>query len=312
MIVTVTPNTGLDRVIFVEGFAWGKTMRAHDSAWGMGGKATDVSLVLGRLDEDNLATGFAAGETGHRMVRVLEAHTATKCNFVWVDGETRTNYVLIDTILRSQSTITVSGLQVNRQHVAALERNLASVVSSAACVVVGGSLPPGAPIDLHARLITLARRASVPTILDASGKALRLGVKAGPTVLKPNRDELETLAGRPLYSKEDILSAAARLVQGGIKLVVATMGHRGLWAVSSTEAVFIPPLPVEVVNTAGAGDALVAGISVGIARGWCWQEGLRLGTAAAAAVCMTPGTAVCQRADIEQFLSKVTIIPLQS
>lgn len=96
MIVTLTPNTGLDRVIFLSQFEWGQTIRATDSTLAMGGKGTDVSMVLAALDYPSLALGFAAGGTGQRMVQMLEEQGG-RCDFVWVEGETRTNYVLIDT-----------------------------------------------------------------------------------------------------------------------------------------------------------------------------------------------------------------------
>jgi len=307
VIITVTPNTGLDRVIFIKDFHWGKTIRAYDSALGMGGKATDVSFVLGELGEPNIATGFAAGETGQRMVQMLQQHTATQCDFVWVDGETRVNYILVDTAQGVQSTITVAGLQVSKEHVGELKQRFTRLLPNARCVVIGGSLPQGVPLDLYPDLIAQARQAGLPVILDASGEVLRCGAEAIPTVLKPNRDELETLVGHPLRSDEDILGAARELVRRGIALVVATAGKRGLWAVSEAETLFAPSLPIEPVNTAGAGDALVAGIARGLARGWSWREGLRWGIAAAAAVCLTPGTAVCHRADVERLLGEVQI-----
>ncbi|MEA3345430.1 MAG: class II aldolase/adducin family protein [Chloroflexota bacterium] len=82
MIVTLTPNTGLDRAIFLERFEWGQTIRAAGSTLAMGGKGTDVSMVLGTLGYPNLALGFAAGETGQRMQQMLEDQGAG-CDFAW-------------------------------------------------------------------------------------------------------------------------------------------------------------------------------------------------------------------------------------
>lgn len=312
MIVTVTPNTGLDRVIFVRDFSWGSTLRAEASAWGMGGKATDASLVLGELGEANIATGFAAGETGQRMVQMLQRHPITRCDFIWVEGETRVNYVLVDTARSVQSTITVAGLRVSEQNVLELLARFHVLIRNAACAIIGGSLPEGAPSDLHGRLIAEARQQGVPTILDASGDALRLGFEAGPTILKPNRDELSALVRLPIRSDVDVVAAARKLLGKETQLVVVTAGDRGAWAVREDGEYHVPALPIDVVNTAGAGDALAAGIAAGIARGWPWQDGLRLGIAAAAAVCLTPGTAICCRADVEHLMKRVRLFPIPS
>ena len=307
MILTITPNTGLDRIIFLENLALGKTIRAQDSAWGMGGKATDATMVLGELGEPAIATGFAAGETGQRMVRMLCSYPTNRCQFVWTEGETRTNYVLVDTAQKAQSTITVAGLRVTPIHIAELEAVIDEEMAHTSCVIMGGSLPQDAPPELYARLIQKAKARGLPTILDASGDALKAGASALPTILKPNRDELETLAGTTLRTDQEVLRAAQALVQKGVQMVVATVGQDGLWVVRPDTVLYAPPLPISPVNTAGAGDALVAGMATGIARGWPWSQGIRLGMAAAAAVCLTPGTAICHRDDIERLLPKVQL-----
>lgn len=307
MIITVTPNTGLDRVIFCEGFDLGKTIRATNIAWGMGGKATDATLVLGELEYPVLALGFAAGDTGHRMVTMLEQHPTIETAFTWVHGETRTNYVIIDIIRRDQSTITASGLTVTADHVDALLQTYRDHLDQATCVVLGGSLPPGAPVDLYATLTAFAKERSLPVILDASGPALASSIGAAPTVVKPNQDELEFLAGRSLPDETDIRTAARDLLKRGIQLVVATIGARGLWAISADEELYVAPLDIEPINTAGAGDGLVAGIAAACSQGMSWRQGLIWGSAAAAAVCLTPGTAVCRKSDVLRLAPLVTI-----
>jgi len=71
MIITITPNTGIDHTLQISSFQLNNTIRAVDSAWGMGGKATDVSWILGKLGIPTRALGFAAGETGQRMENML-------------------------------------------------------------------------------------------------------------------------------------------------------------------------------------------------------------------------------------------------
>ena len=310
LIVTLTPNTGLDRVIFLPRFEWGQTIRATDSTLAMGGKGTDVSMVLGALGYPSLALGFAAGGTGERMARMLEEQ-GVRCEFVWAEGETRTNYVLIDTERGQQSTITTAGLLVRPSHVDALRAKLREHLPHASCLVLGGSLPQGVEPELYRDLIADAKAAGVLTLFDASGPGLEAGVRALPTLLKLNRTELEQLSGHPLPTEEEVRDAAREWVARGVELVVATLGAEGAWALTPAEAYFIPSLPVKPLNTAGAGDGLMAGLAVGLAEGWSLVEALRLGTAAAAAVCLTPGTAECHREDVERLLPQVRIIPME-
>lgn len=310
MIVTLTPNTGLDRVIFLPRFEWGETVRASGSILAMGGKGTDVSVVLAELGDPGLALGFAAGQTGEQMARMLEDRGVT-CDFVWADGETRTNKVLIETGTDRQTTITLPGLTVRQSHLEQLRCKLSQYLNQASCLVLGGSLPQGMGPDSYQELIQDARAAGVPTLFDASGPGLRSGVQALPSILKLNQSEMEELSGRRLTSSRAVLRAAQQYVARGVERVVLTMGAHGLWALDADEAYFVPALPLTPVNTAGAGDGLMAGLAIGLAAEWPWDRALRLGVAAAAAVCLTPGTAQCQREEVERLLPEVQIIPHQ-
>src|SRR5262249_11843487 len=88
---------------------------------------------------------------------------------------------------------------------------------------------------------------------------------------------------------------------------IMTFGGEGALAVLPGKAYRIPPLKIEVVSAAGAGDAVLAGVAASIERRQPIEEGLRLGIAAAAAVCLMPGTADCRREDVERFLPQVAL-----
>ena len=109
MILTLTPNPGIDHTVRVASFQLNSTLRATDSAWGMGGKATDVAWILGKLGISNRALGFVAGENGSRMVRMLQER-GVATDFVRVEGETRLNTVLVVSG-QGQSTITTSSIR---------------------------------------------------------------------------------------------------------------------------------------------------------------------------------------------------------
>jgi 6-phosphofructokinase 2 len=49
---------------------------------------------------------------------------------------------------------------------------------------------------------------------------------------------------------------------------------------------------------------MVAGVAVGLIRGWPLTDSVRLGVAAGAAMLLTPGTAPCTRADAERLLEQ--------
>lgn len=306
MILTVTPNTAIDRVIFFQEFDWGRTIRAQEALWSPGGKGTDVAWILGELGQTCLATGLAAAENGQRLQRMLKAQGA-RVDFVWVDGETRINYVLIDTALGRQSTITVNSLIVRPEHIAELEARIERQLPECRVLLLGGSVPAGVAYDWYVPWIRRARAQGAWVMLDASGPTLAQCVPAGPSAIKPNLDELAELTGRPINGREEALAAARELLSRGIELVLASLGAQGALAVTRDQAYYLPPLAVRPVNCAGAGDGMTAGLISALAEGLSLEEGLRRAVATATAVVVTPGTAECHRADIESFLPQVRL-----
>ncbi len=86
MIVTVTPNTGIDHVLFVASLPKHRTIRAESSVLGMAGKPTDASYVLGELGLPSLALGFAAGSIG-RAATCRQGEYFPALGFLGDDGD---------------------------------------------------------------------------------------------------------------------------------------------------------------------------------------------------------------------------------
>ncbi|MCS7060607.1 MAG: 1-phosphofructokinase family hexose kinase [Anaerolineae bacterium] len=308
MILTVTPNTGIDYTLIVPEFRLDATLRARETAWGMGAKATDVSWILGRWGVSSLALGFAAGDTGRHMEAMLQAR-GVQTDFVPVEGETRLNVVVVCAATGRQSTLTANTLRVRADHVQALRDRYAQALPQASCVVLGGSLPDGAPLSLYPDLIEEARARGIPVIFDSSGPALRDGLAARPTLIKPNQAELAELTGHATHTLADTYRLAAALQrETGVDLIV-TLGGAGALALLGARHYHIPPLRVKAVSTAGAGDGVLAGMALALSRSQSAEEGLRLGFALAGAVVMTPATADFRPEDAQQLLAQVELIP---
>lgn len=308
MIVTVTLNPALDRTYFVRDFEWNRTIRASQSVPGMGGKATDASWVLGELGYANLALGFAAGDTGRRMEKMLRQR-GCKTDFVWVEGETRTNIVIVSDEGKGQSTLTEPGLQIDARELDKLKDKFSAALKKASCVLIGGTVPPGIEVSIYTELVTQAREARVPVVFDASGPGLKAGMEGRPTMAKPNIDEIAELYGRPVTTVEEAYKAGRELQDKYGAALVITLGKEGALAVLPGRAYRIPVLQIPVVSTAGAGDAVLAGLVAALSEGKPIEDGLRLGFAAAAAVCLIPATADCRRADVQRLLPQIELKP---
>jgi ribokinase len=100
--------------------------------------------------------------------------------------------------------------------------------------------------------------------------------------LTPNESEARVCLGLPPEDAIDDADAARRLLELGPKHVIVTLGPRGvLWASHDGTLNRVPALPVNVVDTTGAGDAFNAGLAVGLAEGLPTLESIALGVTAA-------------------------------
>jgi 1-phosphofructokinase family hexose kinase len=174
-------------------------------------------------------------------------------------------------------------------------------------LVLAGSLPSGAPADIYAQLTRIARQRGAKVFLDADGEPLRLGLAAGPSIIKPNVEEAERVLDRPLPDEAAILAGARELVGRGVETVIVSMGGRGAVCAQRARAWRIHPPEVKRLSTVGSGDAMVAGIAVALARGDDLAGALALGTAAGAATAMSEGTALGSADDVAALLPQVRI-----
>jgi 1-phosphofructokinase family hexose kinase len=307
MILTVTLNPALDRTYLIKDFTWNRTIRAGQVIPGMGGKATDASWVLGELGYASLALGFAAGGAGRLMEKMLRGR-GCRTDFVWVEGETRTNIVIIGGEGQGQSTLTEPGLQIGAGDLDKFRRKFKASLKNASCVLIGGSVPPGMDVSIYTELVRSAGEAGLPVVFDASGPGLKAGMEGRPTIAKPNIDEIADLYGSPVNTVEEAYKAGRELQEKYGAALIITLGKDGALAVLPGRAYSIPVLKIPVVSTAGAGDAVLAGLAVALSEGKSMEDGLRLGFAAAAAVCLTLATADCRRADVERLLPQVELI----
>lgn len=306
MIVTVTLNPSLDRTLSVPEFHPGALHRARLIREDLGGKGINVARALHALGLPSRIVGFAGGRTGRALSDGLLAEGCV-VSFVEVSAEIRQNITLLDESNRQVTKINEQGPTIGLQHVEALEELIGRTVQPGDLWAFCGSLPPGAPQDLYARLINRVQAESALAFLDTSGAALRESVPAGPFAVKINIEEAGELLGQRLEGEQAVLAAARKLQAMGIRLVALTCGAQGLvLAVQEAMVVAVPP-QVAAISPVGAGDAALAGLLWAVS-----EQGDPVTTARRAAACgtaaaMQDGSGVGDRVLIEDLLGKIEI-----
>ncbi len=90
MIVTVTMNPAIDKTVEIDSLLAGGLNRIRSVEYDAGGKGINVSKTIRELGGESIATGFLGGNAGKTIESVLN-DKKIKNDFIWVEGETRTN-----------------------------------------------------------------------------------------------------------------------------------------------------------------------------------------------------------------------------
>jgi len=313
MILTITANAALDRVLFIDEFQPGMVAYTQKVVDCVGGKGFDSSVVLKALGVPQLAMGFMAGDTGRYLAGILKERYAIPLDLVWVEGDTRIAHVVVEMKHHRHSHITTQGYSVPFADQQAFIRKFSAQVGSFRWVIAAGSLASGLQPDFYAQLIRIAAQAGVCTLIDCPGEPALKAAEARPAILKMNRAEFGRTFGASLEGM-NILQLEVQKVLKHFELpaMVITCGAEGILAVLPGEVWLASSPRQEEVNSAGAGDGVSAALAWRLGLGDGWGEALRWAAATSAAVVMTEGTADCYIEDIQRIYSQVRVEKLSS
>jgi 6-phosphofructokinase 2 len=309
MIATVTLNPSLDKTITVKRLVLDEANRWTNLQRDPGGKGINVSRVLHELDYDTVAYGFNGGVEGEVLGQLLRKQ-GVPFDFTPIEGEIRSNLIITNTETRRQTRIDAPGPRITGNELDNLINKLRSIKLKPDFFVFAGSVPPGIPHTIYRTLIEMAKEEGVKTVLDCDGDWLKEGIKAVPSVIKPNVHEAQELLGKKLNDEASLIGAVESLLSRGIEVVMISRGKEGVIVSDGKKMLKAVSAPVNVSSTVGAGDSAIAGLLLKLSRGDNLEEAARLAVAAGTATALTPGTELCHREDVEKLLPLVEVTVL--
>ena len=307
MINTLTLNPAIDSIIYLDRFRRNVTNRIQKTAVTMGGKGTHVSMNLGIMDCPSRAFGFGFGENGKKIIEVLTQSGAIPCFVYDETGENRVNYLIVEHETKDSTLVTNQGPTPTKEQTAQLYQLIQDQIQSGDLLALSGDASNFSDPYIYNQIIDSLADKSVKVFLDASGESLKNCLKQQPFLVKPNDDELSWLTGKTLSSEKDIISAIADLDQYNIEIVAVSLGGKGSIIRAWDRLYRITPPKVNVFNTVGCGDCLVAGLLYGFDRSDELIETLRFATAASAAMAEEALSVNFDLARATQLISEVKI-----
>jgi len=306
MIITLTMNPALDKTVEVECLTPGKLNRIQNIQIDAGGKGINVSKMIDSLGGESIATGFIAGKSGGKLLKIIN-NFGFKQDFLEIVGDIRTNTKILDK-KHGVTELNETGLTLSKKDEKNICDKLIQLATTDTIFILSGSLPMGVEDNFYQKLIRALKEKGAKVFLDADGEAFKLGLEAKPNYIKPNLEELtQYFQISEDISLSKIKQLCSKLIDKGIELVTVSMGKNGAVFVTKKEAFYTPKLEVYASSTVGAGDSIVGALAYGLEQKMPLESVIKLSVAAASGAVMTQGTKAPSKELVEQLKENVTI-----
>lgn len=300
-IITLTFSPCIDKTTSIPKLIPEKKLRCSSPILQPGGGGINVARAIKKLGGEAIAVYPAGGYTGKHFNALLENEDVPVI-IIETKNETRENIIVVDESKNQQYRFGMPGTALTedewQQCLKAIEKE-----NGIEFIVASGSLPPGVPLDIYARLAVITKKKNAKLIVDTSGEALKHAVDEGVYLIKPNLGELASLAGLEKIEDSQIIDLGKKLIgKGSCEILVVSMGEKGAILITKDENHHVLPPQVKRKSTVGAGDSMVAGLVIALSNRNSFKDVLQYAVACGTAATMNSGTELCKKEDVEMLI----------
>ncbi|MDE6376622.1 MAG: 1-phosphofructokinase, partial [Ligilactobacillus sp.] len=170
---------------------------------------------------------------------------------------------------------------------------------------VSGSLPRGVPEDILVEISKICEDKQINLILDTSAKIIHKCLPYHPFLLKPNEQELSSWFGKENLTIAECLTCCKQLVAKGAKQVLLSLGENGGAFVNEKGYILGNSPKGVVVNTACAGDTMLATFLAERLKRKTEAQALKLSLAAGSSTAFRRG--LTDFSDVDQLLWQIEL-----
>lgn len=295
----------LQRTLFFDQLRTGEVNRATRVIETASGKGTNVARVIQVLGGASRLVGICGGETGKRFQTLLQKEGVPH-SLVQSRYPTRICQTLVDEARGNATELVEEAATLDPEEIKMLKKQLAEGLQQGQWLVISGSPPPKTAPSLYRDLIEQAQGLGASVLLDTQKEPLLEALSATPWMVKLNQQELAVTLKRDIRTPSETKNSALILFERGARNVVITQGPQRVWWISREGVRTLIPPKVRPINPIGSGDAMTAGIALGVSRGDSIEESLRLGIASGAANALTLTSGVVQPHSVHELLNEVS------
>ena len=263
--IAVVGSSNTDLVTYITRMpARGETLEAPRFEMGPGGKGANQAVAAARLGSDVLMVGKVGDDMFGRNLLANFKEQGIDTRHVGVAGSVSTGVATILVEQSGENSILIVKGANNHLLPPDIDAAAADLLN---CELI--LLQLEVPLETIYHTVALATRHGRSVMLNPAPatRDLDLAKLRDVAFFTPNRGELSLLTGMPATSRTEIEAASQKLRDGGIRAVITTLGHEGALLVSPDGVTHVPSVPVEAVDTTGAGDAFIGSFAHFLAGG---------------------------------------------
>ncbi|MFD2444352.1 1-phosphofructokinase [Bacillus sp. CGMCC 1.16607] len=310
MITTITLNAALDKTYYLPKLSLGETNRLQQLHVEPGGKGVNVAKVLHTLGVNVCTSGFIGGSNGKRITQLLDERNISH-DFIAIQGESRECLTIIDNEAKQETEILEVGPEISSDEWDRLCFHMKKIAKKSEMIILSGSLPLGVPDEGYGKLIDIIQQNGSKAILDTSGSALLYGIESAPFVIKPNEHELKQVLKKETITFQEAVEVGKTLIEKGIQNVCISFGKEGAVLITQNATYRVKVPPMNIVNTIGSGDSMLAGLAAGFYTNLPVEETLVLASACGAANALQPSAGRVELTEVRRLINQIEIIKMR-
>lgn len=244
--------------------ARGETLEAPRFEIGPGGKGANQAVAAARLGSDVLMVTKVGDDVfGRNTLENLRAQGIDATHVGVVEGVSSGVAPIFVEPSGENSILIIKGAN---NHLLPADVDAAAADLQGCALIL---LQLEVPLETIYHTVAFATRHGIRVVLNPAPatRDLDLAKLRDVAFFTPNRGELSLLTGMPTETVPEIEAAAHKLLAGGIRTVIATLGHDGVLLVTPEGATQVPTVRVTPVDTTGAGDAFIGSFAHFLAGG---------------------------------------------
>jgi 1-phosphofructokinase family hexose kinase len=318
-VIAVLLNPTIDQIYTIENFFVGGTFKVNESITYPVGKAISFSLGFRELsdDIDLLKVIACIGKEEIPLYARFLSNRKIDFQFIEIKGKTRSNKTINDPLKGTTTHVREKGFELGEKDIEILKDLIDINIEEGDIIVFSGSIPPNVTEEIYFELINLGKSKGGITVLDTSTDALTNGIRANPTIIKPNLVELSQILSKPELNNidlsdltkacEELTDVAKVLLNNELKIILISLGDNGAICLTKSEAYYGNVKVEKVIDTVGSGDAFLAGFIFNFSVGGEIIDCLRYAIASGAANTLIPGPGIFKEEKVKELLRNVII-----